>query len=215
MTSYMIARRINREYYKYQLVDWTRPNLTADGTVGGGQYAARANSNYSGHNPYKAFNGTFDTSSSTADMWEESTRTSSGWLEFYSPVLLGNLSFKFTNRFQYVTVWSNFNILVSKDGKIYETLASSITGLPTTSKGTYNYTPSDNTNSKYYCKYIRFQGTGLKGDGDAKASFSEINIYGKQVNILDGSQSDYSYYVDTNKYYGLMNYNKKSYGILK
>ena len=45
-----IGSKIYTEYKKYTYTSWTMPVLAANGTVGGSSYAARASSEYPGHN---------------------------------------------------------------------------------------------------------------------------------------------------------------------
>lgn len=92
-----IGSKIYTEYKKYTYASWTMPVLAANGTVGSSSYAARASSEYSGHNAWKAFNGT---NINENDCWEAETRNTSQWLEFYSPDTLELNTIKFTNRRQ-------------------------------------------------------------------------------------------------------------------
>ena len=90
-----IGSKIYTEYKKYTYASWTMPVLAENGTVGSSSYAARASSEYSGHNAWKAFNGT---NINKDDCWEAATRNTSQWLEFYSPDTLEISKIKFTNR---------------------------------------------------------------------------------------------------------------------
>ena len=99
----------------------TQPTLTADGTVGGSSYAVRVSSTSSGHNAFKAFNGTITNGD---DCWEANTRTLTDWLEFYSPYKLKVSKITFKNRAgSYFTTYSKLKLSASNDGVKYDTIA--------------------------------------------------------------------------------------------
>lgn len=189
-----IGSKIYTEYKKYTYASWTAPVLAANGTVGGSSYAARASSTQSGHDPWKAFNGT---NINEDDCWEAATRNTSQWLEFYSPDTLELNTIKFTNRRQqYVTVFNPILVTGSIDGGNYFEIGR-ITPPSATQDAQYTLTVSSPKNK--HCKYIRFQTTSdgtLIGDGSARPNFGRIECTGKKfTGTTNGSASDYDYTV--------------------
>lgn len=189
-----IGSKIYTEYKKYTYASWTMPVLAANGTVGGSSYAARASSEFSGHNAWKAFNGT---NTNQDDCWEANTRDTQQWLEFYSPDTLELNTIKFTNRRQqYVTVFNPILVTGSIDGGNYFEIGR-ITPPSATKDAQYTLTVSSPKNK--HCKYIRFQTTSngtLLGDGSARPNFGRIEFTGQKVTrSTNGSASDYDYTV--------------------
>lgn len=189
-----IGSKIYTEYKKYTYASWTMPNLTQNGTVGSSSYAARASSEYSGHDAWKAFNGT---NTNQDDCWEANTRDTQQWLEFYSPDTLELNTIKFTNRRQqYVTVFNPILVTGSIDGGNYFEIGR-ITPPSATQDAQYTLTVSSPQNK--HCKYIRFQTTSdgtLLGDGAARPNFGRIEFTGQKVTgSTNGSASDYDYTV--------------------
>ena len=189
-----IGSKIYTEYKKYTYTSWTMPVLAANGTVGSSSYAARASSEYSGHNAWKAFNGT---NTNQDDCWEANTRDTQQWLEFYSPDTLELNTIKFKNRRQqYVTVFNPILVTGSIDGGNYFEIGR-ITPPSATQDAQYTLTVSSPKNK--HCKYIRFQTTSdgtLLGDGSARPNFGRIEFTGQKVTeSTNGSASDYDYTV--------------------
>ena len=172
-----IRSKIYTEYKKYTYTSWTMSVLAANGTVGSSSYAARASSEYPGHNAWKAFNGT---NINRDDCWEANTRDTQQWLEFYSPDTLELNTIKFTNRRQqYVTVFNPILVTGSIDGGNYFEIGR-ITPPSATQDAQYTLTVSSPKNK--HCKYIRFQTTSdgtLIGDGSARPNFGRIEFTGK------------------------------------
>lgn len=171
------------------------PVLAANGTVGGSSYAARASSEYSNHNAWRAFNGT---NTAQYDCWEANTRDTQQWLEFYSPDTLELNTIKFTNRSQqYVTVFNPILVTGSIDGGNYFEIGR-ITPPSATQDAQYTLTVSSPQNK--HCKYIRFQTTSdgtLLGDGAARSNFGRIEFTGKKVTgTTNGSALDYTVFHD-------------------
>lgn len=189
-----IGSKFYTEYKKYTYASWTAPVLAANGTVGGSSYAARASSICSGHDPWKAFNGS---NINKDDCWEADTRDTQQWLEFYSPDTLELITIKFTNRRQqYVTVFNPILVTGSIDGGNYFEIGR-ITPPSATQDAQYVLAVSSPKNK--HCKYIRFQTTSngtLLGDGSARPNFGRIEFTGKKVTgTTNGSASDYDYTV--------------------
>lgn len=189
-----IGSKFYTEYKKYTYASWTMPNLTQNGTVGSSSYAARASSEYSGHDAWKAFNGT---NINQNDCWEANTRDTQQWLELYSPDTLELNTIKFTNRRQqYVTVFNPILVTGSIDGGNYFEIGR-ITPPSATQDAQYTLKVSSPQNK--HCKYIRFQTTSdgtLLGDGAARPNFGRIEFTGKKVTgSTNGSASDYDYSV--------------------
>lgn len=204
------------EYKKYSYTSWAQPVLSANGTVGGSSYAARASSTYSGHDPWKAFNGT---NNNEDDCWEAATRDTSQWLEFYSPDTLEISKIKFTNRRNnYITVFNPILITGSMDGSSYFTIGQ-ITPPDANSDSQYTfYVPSA---MDKHCKYIRFQTTSdgtLIGNTSARPNFGRIEFTAQKVTgTTAGTSSNYDYTISKSGSSGSMDFvspKMKSNGIM-
>ena len=120
-------------------IDFVRPNLTANGTMGGNAFAVSASSANSSYPAYQAVD------SSTSTQWRP-TSTGSYYYYFYNPKALNVskviLTFSGTNyRAGSVTIAG------SNDNSTWETITSSYSG---TTTGTLT-----TTNNKKYYKYHR------------------------------------------------------------
>lgn len=69
---------------------WTRPNLTANGTLGGSTCAAVSSGDYGSTHAFNAFDGNV----ATGNCWESNSGTP--WLKFYTPtaIKISNLNFR-------------------------------------------------------------------------------------------------------------------------
>ena len=148
--------------------DWTQPTLTANGTVGGDEYACRVN-NAHNSNAYNAFDN------NTGTAWEAANRTENDWIEFYSPEIIKVFKITFTNRNSYTTAWSKFNVFGSLNGKDYFSLGSYTNNNSTTS-GVW----SINLSTQKNLQYLKIQGNGpLLGHGEARISIAELDLTAK------------------------------------
>jgi hypothetical protein len=179
---------------------WTMPALTADGTLGGAEYAAAASSKVvSGYDAYKSFDGVLGASSTYAAM----SSVKSGFLTWYSPVKLKIARINFQNRTTTGTPanhFSSFAIYGSNDNATWTELAS----------GAYNSTANSaiqtveipeskfNADTPGY-HYLKIEGVN---GGGSNTDFPEITIYGQEYlytdyasngNILTLSNEAYEY----------------------
>lgn len=178
---------------------WTMPALTANGTLGGSEYAAEASGAVtSGHDAYKSFDGTHGGSKTFAGI----TDTTSGWLTWYSPVKLKVTSLIFQNPSSGTAnrYMSDFEIFGSNDGVQWDSLVSGTMG---GSDNSYLQTvkiPENKYNvdkpGYHYLKIEAVNGGGINMD------FPEITIYGQEYiytdysgngNILTMSNDAYEY----------------------
>lgn len=156
---------------------WTMPALTADGTLGGSEYAAEASGAVaSGYNAYKSFDGTHGGSSTYCSI----VGVTSASLIWYSPVKLKFTSLLFQNPTTGTanTRMSTFEIFGSNDGATWDSLTS----------GTYASTENSATqivdipankfngdNPGYH--YLKIEAVN---GGGADTNFPEITIYGQE-----------------------------------
>ena len=155
---------------EHAYTSWTQPTLTANGTVGGSSYAVRVSSTTSGHDAYKAFNGTL---SNADDCWEAGSRTLTDWLEFYSPYRLKVSKITFKNRVgQYFTTYSKLKLTASLDGSSYDTIAEFAPG-STTESATWEKTFSMSKSYRYF-RLSAGSDAGYVGHSSAKLSFGEL-----------------------------------------
>lgn len=179
---------------------WTMPALTADGTLGGAEYAAAASGAHaSGYDAYKSFDGVLGASSSFANI----NGVKSGWLTWYSPVKLKFTQVLFSNQTSggsYTNRIVSFAIYGSNDNATWTELAS----------GAYNSTANSATQlveipeSKFNADtpgyhYLKIEGVN---GGGSNTDFPEITVYGAEYlytdyagsgNILTLSNEAYEY----------------------
>lgn len=202
MTSYNLEKRVSRDYYKYQYNSWTTPTLTANGTLGGTSYAVTSANQYSSEAAYKAF----DKNNST----QYTTNGNTGTLTFYSPLPLNVTKIKIRNGYAsgYIRPISSIGVYGSNDNTTYIKLRNiDYTNTNKTVSSEWEFSLDSYTGGY---KYIRFNTTG---DG-SYARITEMTITATSVEIINGTESDYDYYIDTNKTYGLYN-SGKSYGLIR
>ena len=98
---------------------FTRPNLTADGTMGGASFAVSASSTYS--TSYPAYRAVDDNASNT--QWRSNSSDSAPTFTFYNPAQLkiSQLEFQWANTTYKAT---NFTLYASNDGLTWEQIGS-------------------------------------------------------------------------------------------
>lgn len=178
---------------------WTMPALTANGTLGGSEYAAEASGAVtSGHDAYKSFDGTHGGSKTFAGL----TGVTSGYLIYYSPKLLKFTGLLFQNP---TSLTANkfpvtFEIFGSNNGVDWDSLTSG-TYASTTASATQTV---DIPESKYSADTPGYQYLKIEAvnGGGANMDFPEITLYGKEYlytdytangNILTMSAEAYEY----------------------
>ncbi len=154
---------------------WAMPALTADGTLGGADYAVEASGNTSsGYEAYKSFDGTPGGAKTYASI--PSTKT--GSLTWYSPVKIRVSSVVFQNPSTVNTSYMPKNIVIegSNDGVSWTELA--VVDYESRSANA-TQTVGLEASSK---KYFRFTVTN---NGGANTDFPEITLYGKEFLYTD------------------------------
>ena len=167
-------------------------DLIANGTVGGTSKAARAESNESNHDAYKAFSG-HNPSDAISTLWGPSSRKTGSWVELYLP----------DGVVPYSAAWTcgttgeilpAVELLASNDGSSYTSLGS-VTGVSTvTASMTFNTTDS--------YKYLRFKfrdacvtsNWGKFGLTSLKVKSSEMTTYtelliGDNIDVTNGTMN--------------------------
>lgn len=154
---YTFANGYTRKYYKTITVNvpeetqtFTQPVLSANGTLGGSNFAVSASSeNQSGTNPYRAFEA-FDGNS---DTYWRCANTTSGWIQFYNPKPLYVSTLIWGYFYSYPTGGS---VLGSNDGTNFDTLTT------WTNSSAADFTITVNSTKAY--KYYRITVTGVNKD---------------------------------------------------
>lgn len=185
----MPKRKVTK-YYKY--VDeggFARPNLTANGTLGGDSFSVAASSE--GMNgsdlAYKAFDG--NTSGTGLDFWHSKAQKSPWWITWYNPKLVCLKSLTIYNC-QYPGI-KDYEIQGSNNNNSWETIKV-ITGATTTQKTNYTIDLSDNTKKfKYHRLYIT--ATAYAADGYYWATIAEIGMTGTVYGVEESTQDDYDF----------------------
>ena len=178
--SYLASRKKRRYYkYVYEYKNWTRPNLTSDGIMGGSTAACQANSATAP--AYYAFDGNM------GNYWRSGTNPS--WITFYSPVPLKVSSFQ----------WKGF-YTVAKSGTLYGSdNNSSWTTIKTFTNSALDFTITVPETTKAY-KYYRIE---VAMTGDVTHAY-DIGITAKEEvkkSVEVSSTDSYDYYVDEVKSY--------------
>lgn len=167
-------------------------DLTANGTVGSTSKAARAESNESGHDAYKAFSG-HSASDATSKLWGPSSRKANSWVELYVPEGITPASAAWTYG-STGEILPAVELLASNDGSSYTSLGS-VTGINTvTASMTFNTTDS--------YKYLRFKfrdacvtsAWGKFGLTSLKVKSSEMTTYtelliGDNIDVTNGTMN--------------------------
>ena len=192
-TTYKLKKQENvRKYYKYQDTAWTRPNLTANGTLGADAFAVSANGQYSStYAIFKAVDGNNSTG------WEVSSPTTAYYI-FYNPVALKLSSIKMRN-------WTGSgNIDASKGGKVYGaydgntwTELVTYTNTSYSSGAEWNIDMSSVSNAYTYYKITCTDGTS---NNRSYWNVAEMTPIGVERVIIDGTSSDYDFYKDVTVY---------------
>lgn len=155
---------------------WTQTPLTADGTMGGSDYAVEPSGTIlSGHNAWESFNITPGNEYTVFGL----DNVTSGYVTYYSPVPLRINSVTFTRS----TGGTNANKIISyvisgsNDNSTWTELASGdFTDL--SASATLNITiDSSKYSTNYSYKYYKFYGTN---GGGADTTFPKIYLYGEE-----------------------------------
>lgn len=172
------TKKTVRKYFKYTYEPWEMPALTANGTIGGGNYACAASTTYTGY-AYYAFDN------NTATGWYGNAN--GDWITFYSPVPI-KVSSIYIDTVPYYGS-NGFDIYGSNDNSTFTYLASG--SIPINSSGTVDV----NATSAY--QYIRVTTTSVNV---GRSGFDEIKINATQQTITPGTSSDYDFYIDVDEF---------------
>lgn len=152
-------------------VSWSRPNLTANGTMGGSSNACAASSYYnSSYYPYYAFY------SSTSYYWQSSSGNYPFWITYYTPTAV------YIDRIRVLLSSYNpmfYEIQGSNNNSTWTTLVDDLNKV--NSSGSTIEIP---VNSENAYKYIRFY--GKKGYNPSYMSANKIYIYGHTFKTENG-----------------------------
>lgn len=167
-------------------------DLTANGTVGSTSKAARAESNESGHDAYKAFSG-HSASDAISTLWGPSSRKANSWVELYVPegIIPASAAWTYGSTGEILPA---VELLASNNGSSYTSLGS-VTGINTvTASMTFNTTDS--------YKYLRFKfrdacvtsAWGKFGLTSLKVKSSEMTTYtelliGDNIDVTNGTMN--------------------------
>jgi len=177
-----------RKYYKYQYSQFTRPNLSGYGLLGGGSFTCADDGTHSpAYYPlYKAFNGEM---TGTYNQWISATAI--GNVTIYNPKPINVSQFTITNGSSggnYAI--GNIEFYVSNDNVNY-TYVTTYTASIFTAEYTHNIPISVNGYYKYYKLRIQSnQGTS------SYCYVREIQMTAIEQEVIEGTSSDYDYYKD-------------------
>lgn len=185
---YVFMRRFF--YKKYTFGSWTRPNLSANGSMGGTSFAVSVDNIYDGNYPaWKAVDGNTTTGD---NCWASGTNGFPHWYAFYNPDPLKVTQLQIMNRVytaSYANI-QNYQIQISDNGSSWTTI---YTG--TNSNNTSGSTWTINLSSVNYkpSKYFRIYITSRLGN-DSYVTIGELKITAQKVTGATNSNSnDYDY----------------------
>lgn len=177
-----------RKYYKYIDTPWTQPVLSANGTVGGNDFACFASSIYSTSYPaYEAFDGVISSSS----WWCSSGKSGVQYIGFYNPDRIKVTNIRFYNQ----TANSGDGVIAS--GTVQASFDNvNYIDLGTFSGNTFGTVYFDidlSTNTNYY-NYYRIVATGYAGN---YATCGELEITATIGTVVEGTEQDYDFYTES------------------
>ena len=206
-----LVQNSKRYYWKsettYDVTSWTRPNLTANETIGGNSFACIAISAHSDCPAYKAFD------SATNTYWESSNNTAyPQWIEWYNPnalkttqiVISHGVKSYSSSSIRYYGYVKDWKLQASEDGNTWVDIVS---GTVPASDLQYNRELTITISNTNFYKYWRFNTLSIQG------SFISIYNYVRITNIaitatqkvsrtivVPGTENDYDYYTDSFEY---------------
>ena len=182
MSTYKAKYGTERKYYKYDYDTFTPPPLTADtnGAMGGSRFGVEASATYG-----------------TNYAWQVFDRADTGWtsttipctLDIYNPnpINITNIHVQNSTIVNY-GIKTGY-ISVSDDGTTW-TQITTYSNTVNTAKGEWDISLSSNTEyHKYYRIGVSTQITSFIGIG-------ELTLTSTERTIIDGTSSDYDFYVD-------------------
>ena len=152
--------------------NWTRPNLSSNGTMGGDSFAVSSNRvQLSGNDVYRAFDGV----TSGGNYFHTESGTKTGHIDIYNPVPINITGFTIYNQTGTANRASSAGIIYGSDNGSDWTQITTYTNSVQTAGGTWNISLS--SNSKYY-NYYRIESTA--GGSDSYWTINEIKISATQ-----------------------------------
>ena len=149
-------------------VNWTQPNLSSNGSMGGDSFAVSSNRvQLSGNDVYKAFDGV----TSGGNYFHTESGTKTGYIDIYNPVPIKITGFTIYNQNGSANRASSAGIIYGSDNGLDWTQITTYTNSVQTAGGTWNISLS--SNSKYY-NYYRIESTA--GGSDSYWTINEIKI---------------------------------------
>lgn len=207
-----LVQNSKRFYWKretaYDVVSWTRPNLSANGTIGGSSFACAAINEYSGKEAYKAFD------SATTTDWEPINKTAyPQWIEWYNPNALKTTQIVVVHgerkslgqSYIYNNFIKDWKLQASEDGNTWIDIASGT--VPSSDIRFLKSLTITISNSNFY-KYWRFNTLSIYGSGSTSnrnyVEIFDIAITATQkvprTIVVPGTETDYDYYTDSFEY---------------
>lgn len=180
---YVFMRRF---YKKYTFGSWTRPNLSANGSMGGTSFAVSVDNIHDGNYPaWKAVDGNTTTGN---NCWASGTNGFPHWYAFYNPDPLKVTQLQIMNRVytaSYANI-QNYQIQISDNGSSWTTIYTGTNSNNTSgSTWTINLSSVDYKPSKYFRIYI----TSRLGN-DSYVTIGELKITAQKVTGATNSNSN-------------------------
>ena len=170
-----------KKYYKYQDVAWVQPVLSSAGTLGGNSFAVYATSTWAGYSVVNAVDA-------NAGSYWLSEFQSGAPFTFYNPVPIKVTKIVVSRQHTDTGIQAyTGKVEASNDNNIWEEVGS-FTG------GTWNggFTVDMSSNTGYY-KYYKITPTSASNN---TWGIANLTITADQREVVDGTESDYDYYIE-------------------
>lgn len=178
---YKVFKETIRSYYKYSYQTFNRPNLTANGAIGGDSFAVNADNIYSSSYPaYYAVDG------SESSYWLCGNGLK-GSFYFYNPNALKITQIRSPRQWTDGGIYTAEGALYGSNDSINWITLGTFTG------GTYNNGFSIDVNDQNYYKFFKISATGSR----TTWGMNELQITAQERISTISTESDYDYYVDT------------------
>jgi len=209
-----LVQNPKRYYWKretvYDIKSWTRPNLTANGTIGGSSFACTAINAQTKYDAYYAFNN-------SNAVWQPINKTAfPQWIEWYNPnalkitqIVIEHGDYYHTGGINSSTIYQcyiqDWKLQASEDGNTWVDITSGTVSV--SDIHLHRNLTITISNSNFY-KYWRFDTLSIYGSGStttyAYVKIDDIAITATQkaprTIIVPGTESDYDYYTDSFEY---------------
>lgn len=181
-------KEIVRKYYKIVEQIFESPILTANGTMGGDNFACNQSSVYSNEYAYKAFDG------NSESHWHSGDNASlPHWLAWYNPkpIKINHLTLIVGHSSSYPDLPNNYQIQNSNDGTTWNTVYSGVNSSSTVPT-TLNIDLSNVENNE--ANYWRYVVTSVKGRSYGNCRVIDMDAVTKE--LIESDESDYDFYKD-------------------